>query len=269
MPLPCENLDWIPTISGPVRSSFAAVLAGFVFACLVTVITRDRHRQDAGTIRLFLAAFLCLVADSYVGILVAGDTLCQRALAESSIFNSLLSLGAVAIFSGLTWLISSSTVTRHAPEGDPFFDVEQFVVRMTYAVAVLAVILLEASARGHLLGATGDSFPMSWYGWTVHLYAPVVIALMVILRLAVLRGRRRDLVPSETRLRVAAISTSVAVFVLLILSAVFDDRRRSSWEDPPDWIVGFATVVPPLLAAGPVVAMVCALPTRTGPRPNP
>jgi len=263
--LPCANVDWIPTTSGPVRSSFAAVLAGFVFACLVTVITRDRRRNDTGTIRLFVAAFLCLVADSYVGTLVASDPMCQRALAESSVFNSLLSLGTVAIFSGLAWLVSSSTT---APRGDPFYDVEQFIVRLTYAVAVVAIILLEASSRGHLLGAVGDQFPDTWYGWTLNLYAPVVVVLLVGLRLAVLRGRRKDLVRGETRLRIAAVSTCVAVVLEILLATALDDIPRDSWFGPATWTIGVSTVAPPLLAAGPIIAMVCALPARIRPEPS-
>jgi hypothetical protein len=136
-------LDWNPIAAAGAQSAFAAVLAGFVFIGVVYVLTDEHRRHHGATLVLFMAAFVCLGAGSYVGTLVAGEKPKLRAWSESMFLSGLVAVGAVAMLAALLWLV-------------PYWYGEDVLVRRFSLACVLflAVVvseLMTTAGRGYLL----------------------------------------------------------------------------------------------------------------------
>jgi hypothetical protein len=106
----CVSHGWSMVASAPTNSTFAGLLAGFVFTGVTILITRPgpRNTQALG---LLSCAFVVLGFDSYLFSLVAGaasDTDCSRVWAEGIPSSGMLAVGGLAVVTGISWLLAAT-----------------------------------------------------------------------------------------------------------------------------------------------------------------
>lgn len=238
-------IDWNPVAAGGPASAFAAVLAGFVFIGMVYVLTEGFERHHGATLMLFMAAFICLAASSYIGTLVSGEVACLRAWSEVMFASGLLSVGSTAIFGALTWLLPA----RYGR--DPL--VRRFVITCALLMALITLQLLTVSVQGFLLDVPGQGHLRALSGW----FTLVAIGLVPS---AWLLGRTNAVVE---RRRIASAASAVLLFasLSLVFLAPIGNRPKSQWVSPPHWIVLVSTLIPLLGGAFAIAMIVWALPT--------
>lgn len=276
MELRCPDADWSILSVAPPYSQLAGVLAGFVFTGLVVLLALpSRDSLRIRTLTLFVSAFLVLSLDSYQWGLLAGDSVdvkaCNRLLAGGEIASGLLGLGAVAIFSGVNWLLAShlqSPPSESEPSA-PTHDSREYliVVRQLetvcrlalYSLGAIVVTLLAVTARDYVRVVLKDSnFP--WVEWAVLAY-PVAILLIVIS----LEGNRRRSGGPGNNGRIRAIIIGALGSVLYgatatVFVGVIVGIPANFWVNTPLWMV-WTTLFLGLLAPAPsLIALIYASP---------
>jgi hypothetical protein len=110
----CLILGWGTTLSAPLSSQLAAVLAGFVFTSIVFLISRE-GRTHSRALGLFCAAFVVLGFDSHLFAVLSGsvnDPFCGRVWTQAVTASGLLGTGAMAIITGIIWLLPNQSHMR-------------------------------------------------------------------------------------------------------------------------------------------------------------
>jgi hypothetical protein len=254
---PCSSLphpaDWNPIAGGGPASAFAAVLAGFVFIGMVYVLTEGFDRYHGHTLMLFMAAFVCLAAGSYIEALASGETACLRAWSEEMFSSGLLAVGSTAMLAALAWLLP----TRYGR--DPI--VRRFTITAAMSIAVIASELLATAAEGFLLDVPGESH---WRG-LVGLSTWMIIVLVLAAGLLRLANALQD----RHRVAIAASAVIVFTFLSLIFLVPIGDIPRAEWVSPAPSIVVASTVIPLYGGALVLAAITWALPNkRSWPAPE-
>jgi hypothetical protein len=104
----CLSHGWDIVATAPATSTLAGILAGFVFLGVATLITQKDPRVPQA-LALLSCAFVVLGFDSYLFGLVAGngsDTDCARVWAESIPASGMLTVGGLAVITGISWLVA-------------------------------------------------------------------------------------------------------------------------------------------------------------------
>jgi hypothetical protein len=112
LPSGCPSYGWSVVTSAPTISSFAGILAGFVFTAVTILITRSgvRNTQALG---LLSCAFVVLGFDSYLFSSLSGsisDTNCARVWDEGVSASGMLGVGGLAVVTGVSWLLADRAV---------------------------------------------------------------------------------------------------------------------------------------------------------------
>jgi D-alanyl-lipoteichoic acid acyltransferase DltB (MBOAT superfamily) len=250
---PCFGMDWDPIAAAPTFSAFAAVLAGFVFACIV-VVAADRARGDrTNTLLLFLAGFFCLSVASYTDAVSSGEVVCVRGWTAMMFTSSLLGVGAGSVFCGLAWMLGDFADEQEAAQHRP---VSVFMDACAYCVAAIVVLMLSITAQGYLLDlARVGPVPwwLSWVGWIYLLLALIAIA-------AIGLGRRRR--PRQTAaqvVRAAIVVLMFAVFTLVSL-AIVTSQPAEAWRSVPSWVAIVSTTIPLVSSAAVLLTLLNTLP---------
>ncbi|MFD5129528.1 hypothetical protein [Streptomyces olindensis] len=103
------GIDWSAIASAESMSSFCGIMAGFVFAGLVTVIGQksasggDGHASRG--LKLLLPCFVGLAMASYLYALTSGELVCTRAVTEQLFSGAILAAHALVVIVGLAWLL--------------------------------------------------------------------------------------------------------------------------------------------------------------------
>lgn len=202
-PTSCPNADWSPVESAGANSQLSAVLAGFVFAGIVVLLS-DRRRGSTAiwTLGLFCASFMVLGLSSYLFGLVTGDTeptACKRAWTETVIASGLLGLGAVALISGIAWLLASYLIVGEGEAADQAANkavmrlalqrLGVIVTLMVYGIIGVVTVLLSVTVYGYL--RSWYSTPPRWTIWVLVLYPPAILLLVLIWKTRRARNERR------------------------------------------------------------------------------
>lgn len=104
----CQYLAWSPIAAAPSQSAIAAVLAGFVFAGIVVVLSIRAHslpREAAQALKLLFTAFFGLAVTAYLLAEIAGEQTCQRAGTSEVLAGASLGTFSVITVAALTWLV--------------------------------------------------------------------------------------------------------------------------------------------------------------------
>jgi hypothetical protein len=103
----CQYLDWSPIAAAPSQSAIAAVLAGFVFAGIVVVLSVRAHSRPhaAQALKLLFTAFFGLAVTAYLLAELAGEQTCQRAGTTEVLAGAGLGTFSVITVTALTWLV--------------------------------------------------------------------------------------------------------------------------------------------------------------------
>ena len=168
------------------NTQLAAVLAGFVFAGLVMLLGERRPGPTrVRTIGLFFAAFIVLGLSSYLFGLVTGDTqadACKRAWTETVVASGLLGLGAVAMVSGIAWLLAAYLLTtpedaKVGASGRAMRRLGQIVAVILYGVIAVVACLLAVTVYGYVR-AWYVNIP-AWVTAALIAYTPALLAVLI------------------------------------------------------------------------------------------
>lgn len=269
----CAGTGWSAVASAPANSQLAGVLAGFVFAGFVMVLT-ERHVSPlrVATLRLFIAGFIVLALDSYAFSLLTGDVAeraCGRVWTESLIASGMLVVGAVAVISGMAWLLASYAEPRPGgpvagARSDGMREVERLLRRSVYGISVLTVLLLSTAAHDYVNVAFMGRAKPWWATWVAPLYVLLVGAAMIA---TVWRRQRREARyggtasdPSSKELSVAfAGAVSYAVLGTAAIG-VITSTPAGSWRPVPEGVALTTVTVVLIMPVPTILALLHAMP---------
>jgi len=165
---PSPQLDWSLISSAATLSGFSAVLAAFMFAAMVLLLTREPREYAGGKVRsaidprigrpiaFMFTAFFSLVMAAFLFAAMTGeeaDKANPRQFIEGAMPALVLALGVMQMAVGLTWLIDVRDLA-----GVPI-ELARLIV---HATVVLAGFLLTGVVVSPLLQSLVDlSFGMS------------------------------------------------------------------------------------------------------------
>lgn len=264
---PCPAADWSPAASAESAAQLAAVLAGFVFAGLVLLLSDSRSgSMRVPTIGHFFGAFIVLALSSYLFGLITGDTQdagCKRVWTAMVIASGLFGLGAFAIISGITWLLAAYLVTNAKEvEADgssrALRRLSQIISISVYGVIAVVAALMAATVYSYFF--TWYTHPPTWIGIAAAAYAPALLLIVFLARM--MRSPHRD--TPDRLVDAMFLGNLIAVSYALIGSlyvGVVVSMRVSDWQRPSAaWLV--VTALLALLVPAPsLVCLAYAVPS--------
>lgn len=138
-------LDWSAKAAASGQSVLSGVLAGFVFAAIVVILsTREgrRGKEAADALKLLFSAFFGLGVTAYLFADQAADSNCLRAGAEEVLAGGLLGTFAIVMIVALTWLVVAYDLYAAG--------VLEFLRGLIYFAAAFVVMLLCTSSYTYL-----------------------------------------------------------------------------------------------------------------------
>jgi hypothetical protein len=142
----CTGYPWNPIAAAGQWGPLAAVLAGFVFAGMVVVLTNkpdEGHAAEAShALRLLLVAFFGLVVTSYLLATLTGEQVCRRAETEGALVAGTLATSAIVMIVALTWLIVAY--------GRDDLGILRFLRGLVYFGILFVMLLLTVSSSGYV-----------------------------------------------------------------------------------------------------------------------
>ncbi|MFG2380322.1 hypothetical protein [Streptomyces avermitilis] len=273
----CTGSGWSIVTSAPTNSQLAGLLAGFVFAAIILVLTQNGASPlRINTLRLFVAGSIVLALDSYAFSLLTGDVaegVCSRIWTESLMANGMLVVGAIAVISGLSWQLAAY-IDEQAHSGAPgvseseqvnaMRSLGRLVRRSVYSITAMAIILF-ANVAWDYTGVVFTGRPKPWWAsWVSPLYVLLVGASACIVAF-----RRQARVGSENE-RVSTLSRSALSvgFTFAVSYAVFGtavigftaSTPTSFWNPVPDVIAFTAVAVVLMMPVPTILTLIYAMP---------
>jgi hypothetical protein len=235
---------WSPIAAAGPLSALPGVLAGFVFAGVVVVLSttpnsrpssphgeNEIHRSYA--LQFLTAAFIVFALDSYFSAITAGELACNRAGAQTLLTGGMLGTGAIMTVVGLGWLILA-----YANNTQEIRILLGFIIVGIWA---LVIILLALSGMEEGQDLVQGHFPD---------IAPYVISLVVGITVVTLARKSKPLADDELQLSVlrAAIAALCAAIVAAVATAIAASGSPQWWQQPPWWagdfIISLSLLVP-------------------------
>ncbi|MFF7451797.1 MULTISPECIES: hypothetical protein [unclassified Streptomyces] len=136
-----DGIDWSSIASAGAMSAFCGIMAGFVFAGLVTVIGQknapggDGHASRG--LKLFLPCFIGLATASYLYALTAGELVCSRAITEQLFSGAILATDALIVVVALAWLLPAYDRNKHG-EVRFFRGLIQFAAQFSMLMVIVS-----------------------------------------------------------------------------------------------------------------------------------
>jgi hypothetical protein len=267
----CPIHGWSVIASASMESQLAGVLAGFVFTGIVLLFGR-RGARSTQALGLFCAAFVVLGFDSLLYGLISGegsDHFCARVWSEGMAAAGMLAVGAMAIITGISWLLASHMEEVAEPHEDSLkdrsakvIDLDRLVRLMAYGVGVGVMLLLAAVAYDYL--AIVFRSPPELLVWAIAvslIFVVIVIVGSAFLWRYVLHdsNNERNLV-SNVGLRVAAYGT-LGYAVVGPFFATLESEFGVSWWRPVSGVVITEALTAGLFVPGLlIIALVHAVP---------
>jgi hypothetical protein len=271
----CLILGWGTTLSAPLSSQLAAVLAGFIFTSIVFLISRE-GRTHSRALGLFCAAFVVLGFDSHLFSVLSGsvnDPFCGRVWTQAVTASGLLGTGAMAIITGIIWLLPIGPL-------DPALDTQQMNVpgsrgaylgikddlrlngtvrTMAYGVSIGVTVLLAATIYDYLLVVTRGKVPGPWTAWTL---ASPALVVAIAVAVAILRSRSQEMGDRTPGVALKLATYGILIYALAgtVFIGIASNLSRHWWNPAQSWVVATSVVsglvIPGLL----IVALIHAIP---------
>lgn len=223
-------------------SQLAAVLAGFAFAGLVTVIAAklssgDRAKDSMNSLGLLVASYLSMVMSSVAFAIVTGEG------SYSDRGTTLMMIGGPGFCASSLVLLHAILILLHGVKRDvrsARLSAPVSLVRNTLVLAVVPLMLLAnlgpaAAVESSRYGANGDNHDLSYF-----IVVVTVISTIVGAGLLVMYRRRRDVRPSVRLLQV--LSASAIALAATGLAAMCTVPLLFSPSAPGEPTVGVVTV---------------------------
>jgi hypothetical protein len=266
----CSGM-WNPVAAAGPQSGLSGVLAGFVFAGLVVVLSikpsdseAADFRRSAGAsnrsyaLQLLSAAFIVFALDSYFSSVTAGELDCNRAYAESILSGGVLGTGAIMLVASLSWLVVA------------YFDSSE-EIRFLFAaimagVWIIVLSMLALSGMGEGPAILNNRNQVSVDSAPYIISAPAGGAVIVIIR------RSRKFKDNDTGLSVlwAAIAALGMALASGLLDGLASGIPGSWWDNLPLWavdlVVTLSVLIPEMALIASVVAAMAAV--RSGQTPG-
>jgi hypothetical protein len=196
---------------------------------------------------LFLRAFLCLLVSSFLFGEVSGDQVCARGYVGGLFASSLLAIGALGIFSGISWMLDAYG------ESDEHLRLTSAI--FTYISYFIVVIALLASSIDLIKDALGNT-PPSYALGPVLASAPLLMIFVVV--------TRKWFMPSEQhrpRAHLATVYFPVAYMVIMaVILALMNSYGPAEWQSFDDWKVYLALGVTLFIPAVTMIVYTRSLP---------
>lgn len=294
MPNSCAIHGWDVIASSSLDSQLAGVLAGFVFTGILLLLGQSglKHLQTLG---LFCPAFIALAFDSHMfGVVTGGenDPYCARVWSGGMAAAGMLGVGAMAVVTGLSWLLASHFETASVPEDKTSaasctgINLDRLVALMAYGVGVTITLLLASTTYDYLSIAFPQNQPrtLTWVVLLSHIF--VFTACGGIRKLGARTAHRKDpsrATMSTKSLQVAAYGLGTYALASPVFNGIIGELGKGWWQPASPLVVGFALGVGLFVPALLLIALVLAVaplaeskrrdaavydsPVRTG-RPN-
>jgi hypothetical protein len=180
--------DWSPIIASGPQSAVAAVLAGFVFAGIVVILSaRPKRRfQASQALKLLFTAFLGLAVTSYLLADTTGEQTFSRADTIVAVTGGLFATFAILMLVSLTWL-----VVAYELGGD---HVLEFLRSLIYVAGAFVMLLLCVSSQSYLSYEIKPHGPPAIISYAIY-GVGVLAALVALAGLAWLKWLRK--IPSH------------------------------------------------------------------------
>jgi len=251
----CPALGWSATLSAPLTSQLAAVLAGFVFTSIVFLIGSEGRRY-AHALGLFCGAFVVLGFDSHLYSVLAGSVgSCSRIWAQAVVAGGLLGVGAMAIITGVIWLLSKhseeaarSDGIQDKAEGDSQqggkrggnkAGLNGVVLTMAYGVSFTITVLLGSTVYDYLDALGFPKYmPASWGYWII---VPPFVTVAIAASIVGLRKSGLGLLSSidfsNIALQLATYGTLLYALTAAVFIGIVTDLPNRLWLGSPKGIV--------------------------------
>jgi hypothetical protein len=211
----CRLISVDPTVMASSLSEVAGVLAGLVFAGIVVLLGGANHRAQRIRAAMLLVSGLCaMVVASVFFAIIAGETICLRALGLQAVAVSLLGVGATAIFGGIALLVHAHDDLGHAARLAGLGSLLVGIFALFYAVLAPQNFGAEMTASGVV------SFQTTWFSPIyVHLQKITagIVLVTVLVRAVVARLRPRRAAEGSHALVIVAAYTSVLYIAMAAL----------------------------------------------------
>jgi hypothetical protein len=251
---------WDLLSAAPSYSAFAGILSGFLFLGIITLMTervnsdspsnisqtgaeRREHRildvrtrptrrtvDRSRSLMLFLPAFLSLLASSFIFGLVSGEQVCARGYVEGIIASSLLAVGALGVFNGISWMLDAygESLSAYGKSND---DLRRTSIIITYIAYVLIIGSLEIFSIYIINDAFGNK-PPGYALIPLGVYGPLLILSVAV--------THRWFPPQDESSRAKAELASVYfpaayVVIAVITGSLLNSYHPSEWQSLNDW----------------------------------
>ncbi|WP_328369850.1 hypothetical protein OG800_44515 [Streptomyces sp. NBC_00445] len=252
----CESgaggIDWSSIASAESMSSFCGIMAGFVFAGLVTVIGQrnavDGDGHASRGLKLLLPCFVSLATASYLYALTSGELVCIRAVTEQLFSGAILAADAVVVIIALAWLLPAYDRNKH---GEVVFF--RGLIQFSAQFSSLMLIVSSEAFKNSVLHqrAAGWSTAMVWgsgvalmaavlfFWWKPLPAAPVVPSPPPpgVTTTAEWATHWRDEILLNGRVRVASRTTVAVGGVLAVAAGWVVGVSYDHWTAMPPWLV--------------------------------
>ncbi|MGA5606161.1 hypothetical protein ACPCUF_34985 [Streptomyces griseoincarnatus] len=246
-------------------SAFCGIMAGFVFAGLVTVIGQksaaggDGHASRG--LKLFLPCFIGLAMASYLYALTSGELVCTRAITEQLFSGAILAADALIVIVALAWLLPAYDRNKHGEV--------RFFRGLIQVAAQFAMLMVTVSADAFnnsvlrqpvadwatalVYGGGGVFMVAILFFWWKPLPSapPPPVPLPTGVTAAEWPGHWRDEIHLNRRVQVAARAAVAVGGLLAVAGGCVVGIAWNHWASMPTWLVytlaGVTLVLPGLV----------------------
>jgi hypothetical protein len=143
----CKGTVWNVIGAASTMSQLAGVIAGFVFACIIVLLTTQPQHRASASERLralvpFVATFVAMGLNAYVFGLLSGEQpedSCRRVWTATVVASGMLAIGTVAAVCGIVLLVRAYLAREHLEDSEaPHLSNLERLLRVT--MRLLAIV---------------------------------------------------------------------------------------------------------------------------------
>jgi len=251
----CSTHGWSVIASAAADSQVASVFAGFVFTCIILLLGRP-GQKNTQALSLFCATFLVLGFDSHIYGVLSGhtsDTLCGRVWSEEMVAAGMLSVGGIALITGISWLLYSQFDTvieldskSNNDQPAPAINLDRCVQLMVHG-ACAAVALLLADEAHDYLAIIFRMHPARLLAWAVLAFPALLAGIYAMLSVYASRrpNRHRGVKANTANAYVRRATYGILAYSVAgpVLSGVTSEIAANWWQPPSQVMIAAVLLI--------------------------